>query len=150
MLPPVYSDSEDLQRWRKRFESGLERLRAKSQVWMTDPQSILDLDWTNFLLAYQGENDLALQEGYSSLVAALLGGAVPQLQAPLAGTREHGGKIRVGFISSDFRISTVGGYFLRCITDLPRDRFHVSAFYTGHPTDAGTLEFQRAATALRN
>jgi CRISPR-associated protein Csy1 len=141
MLPPIYSDREDLRRWRERFDSGLARLRARIPMWLADPQSILDLEWTNFLLAYQGENDLALQKGYSGLVAGLLGGAVPRLQAPAARRRECGGKIRIGFISADLRTSTVGGYFLHWITDLPRDRFHVSAFHTGHLIDEGTLKF---------
>jgi len=145
MLPPVYSDGEDLRTWRARYASGLARLRATIQTGVADPQSVLDLEWTNFLLAYQGENDLALQKGYSSLVGALLGVAVPQLQAPVVRTRGHGGKIRVGFISSDFRISTVGEYFLHWITDLPRDRFHVSAFHTGPLIDEGTLSFQRGS-----
>jgi CRISPR-associated protein Csy1 len=148
MLPPIYSDSEDLRRWRERFASGLARLRARIKPLLSNPQSVLDLDWTNFLLAYQGENDLALQKGYSGLVAALLGVAVPQLQAPLLRTREHGGRIRVGFISSDFRASTVGGYFLRWIADLPRDRFHVSAFHTGALVDEGTLAFQRGSDSF--
>jgi hypothetical protein len=42
----------------------------------------------------------------------------------------------------------VGGYFLRWITDLPRDRFHVSAFHTGSLIDEGTLTFSEAATGL--
>ena len=54
MIPPIYSDSEDLQRWRARFDSGLARLRARIPMWLADPQAILDLEWTNFRLAYQG------------------------------------------------------------------------------------------------
>jgi len=148
MLPPIYFDGEDLNRWRERFASGLARLRATIQTEVADAQSVLDLEWTNFLLAYQGQNDLALQKGYSGFIAALLGVAVPQLQAPVARTREHGGKIRVGFISSDFRISTVGDYFLRWITDLSRERFHVSAFHTGHLIDEGTLAYQRGSDSF--
>ena len=42
----------------------------------------------------------------------------------------------------------MGGYFLHWITDLPRDRFHVSAFYTGHLIDEGTLKFQRGSDSF--
>jgi CRISPR-associated protein Csy1 len=48
-------------------------------------------------------------------------------------------------VSSEFRDSTVGGYFLRWITDLPRDRFHVSTFHTGPSTDDLTREFERGS-----
>src|SRR5438046_6823578 len=51
MLPPIYSDCDDLQRWRERFGSGLARLQATIPAWLPAPQAILDLEWSNFLLA---------------------------------------------------------------------------------------------------
>jgi len=145
MLPPVYSGHEDLQRWRERFESGLMRLHAGIATWRQAPLPILDLDWSNFLLAYQGENDLNLQRGYSRFLAALLEAAVPGLRQPVEASRGEPGRIRVGFVSSEFRISTVGQYFLRWITDLPRDRFHVATFYTGSATDELTRDVEGAS-----
>ena len=44
----------------------------------------------------------------------------------------------------------MGGYFLRWITDLPRDRFHVSTFHTGALIDDRTRRSSEAATALRS
>jgi len=148
MLPPIYSGGEDLRRWRDRFESGLARLEAMIPAWQRDPRPILDLEWTNFLLAYQGENDLALQRGYSGFLAALLGAAVPELSEPLGSARDGRARIRVGFVSAEFRDSTSGGYFLRWITDLPRDRFHVSTFHTGAVTDDLTRQFERGSDSF--
>jgi hypothetical protein len=79
MLPPIYSGGDDLRRWRGRFESGLARLGTMIPAWQRNPLPVLDLEWSNFLLAYQGQNDLALQRGYSGVLAALLGAAVPEL-----------------------------------------------------------------------
>ena len=133
---------------RERFESGLARLHAGVAAWRQAPSPVLDLEWSNFLLAYQGENDVTLQRGYSRFLAALLEAAVPGLRQPVEASRDEHGRIRVGFVSSEFRISTVGQYFLRWITDLPRDRFHVSTFHTGAVTDDLTRQFERGSDSF--
>ena len=145
MLPPIYAHADDVQKWRARFAAGLERLHRRLPEWRSNARQILELDWTNFLLAYQGENDAELQTSYANWVAALLGAAVPQLQTPIATQSARRDRIHVGFVSSEFRRSTVGDYFLRWITDLPRDRFHVTTIYTGQAVDDRTVEAQRSS-----
>ena len=145
MLPPIYSGTEDLEGWRERFASGLARLHARNPAGQQDLSPILDLQWTNFLLAYQGQNDVALQRSYSRLISTLLRAAVPELHHPMQRSQDACGKIRVGFLSSEFRASTIGGYFHRWITDLPRDRFEVSTFHTGSAKGELTREFERGS-----
>lgn len=148
MLPPIYADGGDLGAWRQRFTAGLERLHARLPLWLHHPQHILDLEWTNFLLAYQGENDAALQRRYSDLVAALLGAAAPRLQKPVEREIRGDGRIRVGFVSAFFHASTVGDYFGHWIADLPRDRFHVETFHIGHLADERTRTMREASDAF--
>jgi len=131
ILPPVYGGIADLRTWRNRFAEALGRLHARKSRWLARPHSVLRVDMANFYLAYQGEDDRALQSSYSDFLAALLGAAVPELQAPLGARSDRAGKIRIGFISSNLRASTIGDYFGSWITDLPRDRFHVCTLFTG-------------------
>ncbi len=145
LLPPIYTGTDDLERWRARFREGLDRLHACRTGWLERPSGVLAVEATNFYLAYQGKDDLALQTSYSDFLASLLGRAVPELQAPIAPRRARGSRIRVGILSSNLKISTIGDYFGAWITDLPRDRFETFAiFCTGIP-DARTEVFARAS-----
>src|SRR5262249_56464783 len=64
LLPPIYASAEDLEQWRNRFTSGLSSLRARESRWQHKPRGVLTVEATNFYLAYQGGDDLALQSGY--------------------------------------------------------------------------------------
>ena len=136
ILPPIYAGTADLARWRNRFAEALQGLHERKARWLPRPHGILRADTPNFYLAYQGEDDRALQASYSDFLAALLGAAVPELQAPVGPRGDRSGKIRIGFLSSNLRYSTVGDYFGSWITDLPRDRFHVCTLFTGGVPDA--------------
>src|SRR5947207_4282594 len=131
--------------WRNRFAEGLGRLHARKSYWLARPHGVLRADMANFYLAYQGEDDRALQSSYSDFLAALLGAAVPELQAPVKPRSERANKIRVGFLSSNLRGSTIGDYFGSWITDLPRDRFHISTLFTGGLPDPHAEALARAS-----
>jgi predicted O-linked N-acetylglucosamine transferase (SPINDLY family) len=135
LLQPVYSGASDLAAWRNRFGEGLAHLHSRKSKWRRAARGILALELNNFYLAYQGQDSRALQSSCSDLLSALLGAAVPGLQAPIALRREPS-KIRVGFMSSNLRACTVGSYFASWITDLPRDRFEVCTLFTGGIADA--------------
>ena len=136
LLPPIYRDSQDVRRWRSRFETGLARLRREQPRHPRWGSQVLALEWENFYLAYQGGDDLPLQGGYSDFLATLLAQAVPALQAPLAQAVVKGRRIRVGFLSGELRTCTIGSYFGSWILGLPRERFEVWCYFTGyHPDD---------------
>jgi predicted O-linked N-acetylglucosamine transferase (SPINDLY family) len=145
MLPPVYDSTHDLLAWRRRYGEGLATLLARADTWRRCSRQILDVEWTNFYLAYQGCDDREFQGLYSDFVASLLHHALPGFQSPTRFASRHDGRIHVGFVSSNFRICTVGDYFVHWVTDLPRDRFHVSVFHLGHISDARTSEFRACA-----
>jgi CRISPR-associated protein Csy1 len=136
LLPPIYRDAQDVRRWRARFEEGLARLRREQPRQPRWGSQVLALEWENFYLAYQGDDDLRLQAGYADFLATLLAQAVPALQAPLARPAVKGRKIRVGFLSGELRTCTIGSYFGSWILGLPRERYEVSCYFTGyHPDD---------------
>ena len=133
LLPQVYRDADDVGRWRARYAAGLAGLVEELPRWLPRAADVLRLNRTNFLLAYQGEDDRELQRQYSTLLARLAGAARPEWREPRARRFEGGRRLRVGFVGSIFRDCTAGRYFERWITGLDARRFerfvyHVSAF----------------------
>src|SRR5258706_4915289 len=56
-LPQIYDDLADLQRWRTRYAQGLDELESDVPRLLENPEPLWRLDWTNFYLGYQWEND---------------------------------------------------------------------------------------------
>jgi protein O-GlcNAc transferase len=139
LLPQIYNSVEDLQLWRNRFCDGLDALRAVS----AGSEDVWKIAQSNFLLAYQGQNDRDLQEKYAGFLQTLIAKRRPDLLA--APKRNFNRKrIRVVFVSSFFRECTVGHYFRRWITDLDAQKFERIVIHTGWQPDAfgSTLQQQ--------
>ena len=134
LLPPGTGDMEELRRWRERFADGLDRLQAERSRQPGWASQVLNLEWENFALAHQGGDDRSLQQRYAGFIAELLAQAVPDCQAGLERPRRRG-RLRVGFLSAEFRRCSVGDYFSSWLLDLPRDRFEVRGYFTGHLKD---------------
>ncbi len=152
-LPPVYKDRDDLWRWRRRYLDELDRLAKLDPVELAGQNNIAELEWTNFYLAYQGEDDLAAQTSYSRFLQGILGASsISQLagdhQRSQPGAEPR--RIRVGFLSSFFRTSSVGKYFSSWVTDLPRDRFDVHLYFTGKHADALTKKLAMNCTCFHH
>ncbi len=138
LLPQIYSSTDDLQRWRQRFSSGLEVLRSAAQ----DAADIWQVAQSNFLLAYQGLNDRDMQAAYAGFLRALMLKRrpdlleLPKLIGPIKGKIAGGRKrIRVVFVSSFFRECTVGHYFRSWIADLDAQVFERIVIHTGWQPD---------------
>jgi CRISPR-associated protein Csy1 len=148
ILPMIGANAQAIVAARANFRSGLDGLvdeLPRRAATLSAERTIDELPWTNFLLAYHGENDRPLQEGYGRLVHTVIAARAPQwLEAPYRRTVGDA-RIRVGFVSSFFRECTTGRYFERWITDLPRDRFEVFVYHLRPPGDAvGSNLFERA------
>ena len=144
-LPQVYEDREDLARWRARYAAGLERLIAESGRWTSSASQVFALNHHNFLLAYQGEDDLALQRAYSGFLAHLARAARPELCAPRRPSFDGGRRLRVGFASGIFRDCTAGRYFERWITGLDPRRFERFVYHTAPVSDDFTQRIARSS-----
>jgi CRISPR-associated protein Csy1 len=110
------------------------------------------LAWSNFYLAYHGENDRELQRAYGALLARAAAALAPRLAEPLAArrpSRDAGAALRVGFLSSSFRDCTAGAYFGGWV-DWLRDAGHeVHVYQLGPTRDAVTDGYARRATHFR-
>ena len=154
LLPMVYTDKADLLAHRQRFETGLAELEAMLPSLQQDATQIHTLARSNFLLAYQGENDLSLQRRYASILGSMIDAADPALRArqqpeqpaQIDSPRSTAsGKIRVGFVGKWFYACTAGNYFERWITHLDASRFERFVYYTGQTDDAVTARIGAAA-----
>ena len=145
-LPVIYTDAEHVARARSEYVSGLDTLereldrRIAGSRWREVADGLI---WSNFFLAYQGENDRDLQARYAALAASALDRVDPVWRAPLPVSPAAGRRIRIGFVSALLRECTVGRYFARWLTDLDRERFEV-CFY---PLSGGIDEVTQAITA---
>lgn len=149
-LPVVPASSEALMQARSRYASGLATLHFAATpdvLAQADRPVLLEaVERDNFLLAYHGEDDKALQTGYGELVGRFIGAALPELRQVIVPRDTFGRKIRVGFASSFIRDCTVGHYFCSWMTQLDRSDFEVEVFILGGPDDALTAEIRAAVT----
>lgn len=145
LLPQIYESGADLERWRARYSSGLAAMHAALDSSYRGCDEVFALNQTNFLLAYQGQNDLSLQREYARLLRRMIARVRPDLvdAHPPLGTR--GARIRVAFVSSFFRECTIGHYFLSWITCLDPAVFEPIVISTGGQPDATTKTLAAAA-----
>jgi len=130
-LPMIYDDAEHVAAARARYAEGIARLEngLPSLARQRSFGNVIDdLRWSNFLLAYQGEDDRELQARYAGVVGQVLDTIAPEWRTPRARARTAGGRIRIGFASAFFIDGTVGTYFRRWIDRLDRTRFDVTVY----------------------
>lgn len=136
-LPYVYESEAHRVAERVRYRQALDGL-AESFSPAALKRTPADLDalrWSNFLLAYQGEDDRELQSKYGDLLATAVEAWFPQwCVAPVAV------RGRVLLVSSGFRQCTVGAYFGAWIGALRRAGYEVEVYQIGPVHDNFTAE----------
>lgn len=145
LLPQVYESREDLNRWRERYSGGLATMHAVLESSWPASDEVFNLGQSNFLLAYQGGDDLLLQGEYARLLRRLITRARPDLVAPNRRSARRGGRIRVAFVSNLFRECTVGHYFRSWTGCLDPAKFESMVIYTGNQPDDTTRAIAASA-----
>ncbi len=147
-LPQVYPSLDALHEQRAIYSQGIDALLdeySPAAIARMQPQ-LEQLEWTNLLLAYQGENDVELQRKYAQFVGRCLDVFSPRLREPL-GQRKLGAP-RVGFLSSAFRYSTVGSYFGSWVGAASSAGYDTTVFQLAPAFDDFTDRIGRTATRL--
>lgn len=138
-LPMVPADATDVAQARAAYAAGLTQLETElpPRAAALPPERLLDeLRWSNFLLAYQGEDDAALQVRYGALAARVLAAGAPEWVRPRASRVRTGSRVRVGFVATFFREATIGRYFEHWMRDLPSADFEVFVYHLLPGVDA--------------
>ena len=151
LLPQHYASVEHLEASRREYAQGLERLHESIERFRfpSGERALAEARWTNFYLAYQGQDDLVLQKRYGELHRKVLAPAVPEFFRPIR-ARAGGGRIRVGFFSHFFFNCTAGRYFSSWVTGLDKSRFEVFVYYTNEWVADDTRTIASAADTFRH
>ena len=145
LLPGVYASLEDLYETRRDYERGLTRLEETLGIDAAPAVIELgDLAWSNFFLAYQGEDDRLLQHRYGRLLERLTAAWQENLQTP--GTERA--RRRIAVVSSFLRDCTVGHYFLSWIEALTEAGHEVIPVQLGRLDDWFTARVERICGSL--
>lgn len=127
LLPVIMPDKESISFYRRRIEHFIDMTLYSGAV-INDP--LKDVGQTNFYLAYHGLGNKDLQvkiaKLYINSCPSLLYVAPHCKNGKRAG---RSGKIRIGFISSNFCNIAVGKHFRGIIANISRELFEVYVFF---------------------
>jgi predicted O-linked N-acetylglucosamine transferase (SPINDLY family) len=102
-----------------------------------------------FYLAYQGQDDRALQAKFGGLIADLQQSRYPQWSVPPPmPPREADGRLRIGVVSGFFRLHSVWKLYAGWVRRLDRRRFRVLGYSTSQRKDAETPKAHAAFDAF--
>jgi protein O-GlcNAc transferase len=142
ILPALYRDDAEIDSSRAQFAAGLDELQAGLKL--DSPKSLHEAlqavsGVAPFHLHYQPRDNTDLQSRFGDLIARVMARAAPELVEKCAWhPRAHGGRVRVGIVSSHLMQHTVSRYFTALITGLDPQRFEVNVWYGGGTLDAST------------
>ena len=141
-LPSVYASDAEADAERARFAHGLDDVAANLHL-DTPAQRQYAYEAVcgvvPFQLDYQARDNTALHLRFGELVARVMHAAAPPLAQPCDWrARAHGGRIRVGIVSSHLMHHTVSRYFRKLLAGLDPARFEVRVWYSGETRDFST------------
>lgn len=126
----VYENQKHLDSERDAVFKGLEWLSKHSG----NIENLDQSNWSNFFLAYQGENDLEFQQKYGSILQEQLARVYPE-KTPEKLSHASNGDLKLLMVSSFFRDCTVGHYFKSWISGLKDRGFEVTVYQLGPQKD---------------
>ncbi len=134
LLPAIMPAKDNISLYRRQLDNSLEDFLRSGNI-LNDP--LKDVGQTNFYLAYHGINNRDLQVKIAKLYMT----ACPSLlyvSPHCKNSKEvaRPGKIKLGFISSDFYNIAIGKHFRGVIANMSRELFEVYVFFGKQKTDA--------------
>lgn len=140
--PMVYADAAQLRAERLRQREALQTLAGELEDAPARGQTLDDLAWSHFPLAYMGEDDTELMRELGGLMQNAAQAVRPQFaEAPACA---H--PMRVVVVGSVFRDCTAGAYFGGWIDWLRAAGFEVVVYQLGPRRDAETRRMGAAAS----
>jgi protein O-GlcNAc transferase len=139
LVSPVIRSREAMFAERARVDAELDTLLADDALRMEHP--LHSAMWTNFYLAFHGENNRALQSRYAALYRRMC----PALDhvAPHCVRPRKGGRIRVGLLSKFFHNHSIGRTSRGLFAGFARAEFDVTAIFVAPGVDDEFSRFIR-------
>ena len=146
-LPHVYQSQAHLDESRALYENALAELAQRPAKRFAKParELLQDLRWCNFLLAYQGQNDVQLQSAFGDFTRAVLKESAPEWLSLPSRARPNRSRTRVGFASHFFYDCTVGRYFSPWVLGLDPRAFEIYLYYSNTHVTPNTQELRSKA-----
>jgi predicted O-linked N-acetylglucosamine transferase (SPINDLY family) len=136
LLPAVYQSASNVLSWRRRLTDNVRQLHDENlRVDISN-----DAAFPAFRLMYQGFNDRDLQRDIGRLFTAPAAAA-----SPVPFPAGKGGKIRIGFLSRNFRNHPVGRLMRGLMARLSRELFAVHLLSIGDHQDPLARQMQQEA-----
>ncbi|BAY13709.1 O-linked N-acetylglucosamine transferase, SPINDLY family protein [Calothrix sp. NIES-2098] len=146
MLPEIYHTPEEIDTYRKEFQDRLEKLTQELTLNSLDEQkkALIGISHhTNFFLAYQGKNDVFLQQQYGQLVHKTMAANYPHwVQERPISAISNNRRIKVGYLSYFLCGWSGTVLFLNWLKYADNQKFEIYSYHIGHQIDAATQLFQ--------
>ncbi|MEG3838989.1 tetratricopeptide repeat protein [Microcoleus sp. herbarium14] len=145
LLPVIYENSEEIEYYRQRFAQGLKNL--SQQIYLETSEATQNAlkaisYYQNFLLQYQGKNDLEFQKEYGLMVHRIMAANYPQWVLPRSmPPLKPQEKIRIGYVSHGLRGNGVGKLVLGWLRNCDRQLFEIYCYHINSEQDALTEKF---------
>lgn len=165
ILPILYENEAEVDFWRRRFTLALQTIQQETSL-ETESDRLWALGLisvgTNFYLTYQGQNDLELQKQYGDLVHRVMAANYPKFAPSNLAEASAGAsagavklqgqshKIRIGYLSSYFKVHSVAHVTLGWLKYRDKEIFEVYTYYTGKEIDSLTREFEHQSDLFRH
>jgi protein O-GlcNAc transferase len=140
LFSPIISSHAAMLAERARADAALDTLLADDALHTEQP--LHAAVWTNFYLAFHGENNRALQSKYAALYERMcpsLAYVASHCQRP----REPGARIRVGLLSNFFSNHSIGRTSRGLFANFAREEFEVTAIFVTPGIDDDYSRFIR-------
>lgn len=138
-LPLVYESDQQITDANAGFSRAIGAIEARLETdtrWSV-PEAVAAVSgYAPFYLHYQGLDNTRLQQRFGKIVGKIAKHAWPQFSDPVDWKPlDHGGRLRVGFVSAYLRHHSVGHFFGNWICKLDRQKFETFVWYTGEASD---------------
>ncbi|OUL28866.1 hypothetical protein [Nostoc sp. 106C] len=150
MLPEIYHTPQEIDTYRAWYQHGLEKLTQEITLNSPDEQkkALIGISHhTNFFLAYQGKNDVLLQQQYGQLVHQIMAANYPQwVQVRPIPSISNNRRIKIGYLSYFLCGWSGTVLFLNWLKYADNQKFEIYSYHIGHQFDAATQLFQSYST----
>ncbi|NJK38939.1 MAG: tetratricopeptide repeat protein [Oscillatoriales cyanobacterium RM1_1_9] len=145
LIPMIYEEPEQIDYYRRRFETGLQTLIQETQL--DTPAQKQSCFWathryTNFYLAYQAHNVVDSQRNYGNLVHRIMAETYPQWVKPIAMTPAQN-RIRIGYVSHYLHSYSGTLWLTGWLKHHNPENFEIYCYYTGNLPDLVTQQFRQ-------
>jgi len=144
-LPYIYDSVEEIQIYRDRYLSELQKLLSETQLDTKDQQIqalIGTSHFASFYITYQAQSMIEPQRMFGELVQQIMTANFPQWTQPVPRPPVTG-KVRIGYLTHYFHSYSGTLWLTGWLRHANHQDFEIYCYYTGNQPDSITQEFRQ-------